>query len=139
MNVQGASAIVTGGASGLGEATARLLAERGARVVVLDLNDQKGDAVAKDLGGVYVRADVTNGDQVQVAVDAAKEMGPVRVLINCAGIGAAERTIDRNGNPANLDHFMKIISVNLIGTFNCIRLAASAMNATEPLELASAA
>ncbi len=128
--MSGASAIVTGGASGLGEATARLLAERGARVVVLDLNDEKGDAVAKSIGGVYVRADVTNGDQVQVAVEAAKEMGPVRVLINCAGIGWAARTIDRNGKPADLEHFMKVISINLVGTFNCIRLAASAMNAS---------
>jgi NAD(P)-dependent dehydrogenase (short-subunit alcohol dehydrogenase family) len=134
MNVNGVSAIVTGGASGLGEATARLLAAKGARVVVVDLNDAKGEAVAKDVGGVYVRADVTNAEQVPLAVEAAKEMGPVRVLINCAGIGWAERTIDRNGNPANLDAFTKILMVNLVGTFNCIRLAAAAMNATDALE-----
>lgn len=134
MDINGISAIVTGGASGLGEATSRLLAERGARVVVLDLQDDKGEAIAAELGGVYARADVTSDDEVQAAVGAAVEMGPLRVLVNCAGIGWAERTIDRNGKPAGMAPFQKILAVNLIGTFNCIRLAAAAMNGTEPLE-----
>jgi len=130
MDISGASAIVTGGASGLGEATSRLLAERGARVVVMDLDRQqeRGDALAKEIGGVFVAADVTNHSEVQAAVDAAVEMGPLRALVNCAGIGWATRTIDKNGNPHDLDIFRKVIEINLIGTFNCIRLAASAMN-----------
>jgi NAD(P)-dependent dehydrogenase (short-subunit alcohol dehydrogenase family) len=133
MDITGASAIVTGGASGLGEATSRLLAERGARVVVMDLDRQqeKGDALAKEIGGVFVGADVTNHEEVQAAVDAAVEMGPLKALVNCAGIGFATRTIDKNGNPHDLDIFRKVIEINLIGTFNCIRLAASAMNNNE--------
>jgi NAD(P)-dependent dehydrogenase (short-subunit alcohol dehydrogenase family) len=134
MDISGVSAIVTGGASGLGEATSRLFASRGAHVVVLDLQDDKGQQVASSIGGVYVRADVTNEEQVRAAVDAASELGPLRALVNCAGIGWAERTIDRNGNPHALDKFVRILNVNLIGTFNCIRLAASAMNRTEALE-----
>jgi NAD(P)-dependent dehydrogenase (short-subunit alcohol dehydrogenase family) len=136
MDIQGTAAIVTGGASGLGEATARLLAERGAQVVVLDVNDTAGTSLAKELGGVYAHADVTNSDEVIAAVEAAKEMGPLRVLVNCAGIGWAARTIGRDGtyeSAHNLDHFTRVISINLIGTFNCIRLAATAMSQTQPL------
>lgn len=134
MDIDGVSAIVTGGASGLGEATSRQLAGRGARVVVLDMADDKGEPLAKEVGGVFVHADVTNPDEVQAAVDAAVEMGPLRVLVNCAGIGWAQRTVDRSGAPHDLGVFEKVVAVNLIGTFNCIRLAASAMSATEPLE-----
>lgn len=134
MDIDGVSAIVTGGASGLGEATSRQLAGRGAHVVVLDMADDKGEPLAKEVGGVFVHADVTNPDEVQAAVDAAVEMGPLRVLVNCAGIGWAQRTVDRSGAPHDLGVFEKVVSVNLIGTFNCIRLAASAMSATEPLE-----
>lgn len=134
MDIDGVSAIVTGGASGLGEATTRQLAGRGAHVVVLDMADDKGEPLAKEVGGVFVHADVTNPDEVQAAVDAAVEMGPLRVLVNCAGIGWAQRTVDRGGAPHDLGVFEKVVSVNLIGTFNCIRLAASAMSATEPLE-----
>jgi NAD(P)-dependent dehydrogenase (short-subunit alcohol dehydrogenase family) len=136
MDISGTSSIVTGGASGLGEATVRLLASRGARVVVLDMQDDKGEALAKDVGGVYVHADVTKTDEVIAAVEAAKELGPVRSLVNCAGVGSASRTIGKDGSyesAFNLDHFSKIISINLIGTFNCIRLAATAMSMTEPL------
>ncbi|HET6965565.1 MAG TPA: SDR family NAD(P)-dependent oxidoreductase, partial [Acidimicrobiales bacterium] len=136
MDINGSSAIVTGGASGLGEATVRLLAARGARVVVLDMQDDKGEALAKDVGGVFVHADVTNTDEVIAAVEAAKELGPLRSLVNCAGVGSASRTIGRDGtyeSAFNLDHFSRIISINLIGTFNCIRLAATAMSLTEPL------
>ena len=134
MQLDGVSAIVTGGASGLGEATSRLFAARGARVVVLDLNDDRGAQVAKDIGGVYVRADVTDEEQVGEAIRAATDMGPLRVLVNCAGIGSVGRTIDRDGSPHDLGRFIKVVSINLIGSFNCLRLAASAMSRTEPLE-----
>ena len=136
MEINGSSSIVTGGASGLGEATVRSLAGRGAHVVVLDMQDDKGEVLAKEVGGVYVHADVTNPEEVVAAVEAAKELGPLRSLVNCAGVGSASRTIGRDGtyeSAFNLDHFSRIISINLIGTFNCIRLAATAMSLTEPL------
>ncbi len=134
MDIDGVSAIVTGGASGLGEATSRRLAGRGAKVVVLDMQDDKGQALAGELGGLFVHADVTNTEEVQAAVDAAGELGPLRVLVNCAGIGWAQRTVDRSGAAADLGAFEKVVSVNLVGTFNCIRLAAAAMSQTEPRE-----
>jgi NAD(P)-dependent dehydrogenase (short-subunit alcohol dehydrogenase family) len=129
--LNGASAIVTGGASGLGEATARLLAQRGAKVVVADLNADLGEAVAKEIDGKFAKTDVTDEAQVQAAVDLASSMGPLRVLINCAGLGSAGRTVDREGNPFDLKTFEFVIRVNLIGTFNCLRLAAAAMGKTE--------
>jgi NAD(P)-dependent dehydrogenase (short-subunit alcohol dehydrogenase family) len=137
MDISGASALVTGGASGLGEATARLLSERGARVVVLDMSDDKGDALAKEIGGVFCHADVTDTDDVIAAVETAREMGPLRVLVNCAGVGWATRTIGRDGQYASahdLDRFSQVVSINLIGTFNCIRIAATAMSQTEPFD-----
>ncbi|MDG1845401.1 MAG: SDR family NAD(P)-dependent oxidoreductase [Acidimicrobiales bacterium] len=134
MDLTGASAVVTGGASGLGEASSRKLAELGARCVIVDLNEEKGEAVAKELGGLFVKADVSNEEQVQAAVDAATEMGPLRALVNGAGIGSAGRTVDRNGDPMPLSQFEFIVRINLIGTFNCIRLAASAMAKTEPVD-----
>ncbi len=114
----------------------RLLTQRGARVVVLDMNDDKGEVLAKEVGGVFVHADVTNSDDVIAAVEAAKELGPLRSLVNCAGIGAASRTIGKDGtyeSAFNLDYFTKVVAINLIGTFNCIRLAATAMSLTEPM------
>ncbi len=137
MDITGASAIVTGGASGLGEATSRLLTERGAKVVVLDMNEEKGNALATELGGAFCKADVTNTDDVIAAVETAKELGPLRVLVNCAGIGWATRTIGKDGQYSSahdLDVFRKVVEVNLIGTFNCIRLAATAMSQTPELE-----
>ena len=134
MDINGVSAIVTGGASGLGEATSRLLAENGAKVVVLDMQDDKGEPLAKEIDGAFVHADVTNTEEVQAAVDAAVEMAPLRVLVNCAGIGWAQRTVDRSGGPHDLGAFEKVVAVNLVGTFNCIRLAASAMSQTDELE-----
>ena len=134
MDLNGASAVVTGGASGLGEASARKLAALGARCVVVDLQDEKGEAVARDLGGLFVRADVADEGQVQAAVDAAMEMGPLRALVNGAGIGSAGRTVDRNGAPMPLEQFELVVRVNLIGSFNCIRLAAAAMATTEPVD-----
>lgn len=136
MNIDGASAIVTGGASGLGAATARALAERGARVVVLDIDDARGMALAEELGAVYAHADVRDTDQVIAAVDAATELGPLRVLVNCAGIGRPSRTIGRDGayeSAHSLESFELVLGINLVGTFNCTRLAASAMSRTEPV------
>ncbi|NND02138.1 MAG: SDR family oxidoreductase [Acidimicrobiia bacterium] len=131
MELAGTSAIITGGASGLGAATARKLAAAGAHVVILDVQD--GDALASELGGAYVAADVTLEPEVQVAVDAASEMGPLRSLVNCAGIGPPQRTVNRDGSPHDLAAFQKVIAINLVGTFNCIRLAAVAMSQTDEL------
>lgn len=134
MDIAGASAVVTGGASGLGAATARELAASGMNVVVVDINDQLGEDTASVIGGAYVRADVTAEDELQAAIDAATEMAPLRVLVNCAGIGPPQRTVNRDGSPHDLGHFKRIIDINLIGTFNAIRLAAAAMVANEPLD-----
>jgi len=137
MDLTGTSAIVTGGASGLGESTVRLLAERGARVVVVDMNAEKGEAVASDVGGVFARADVADADQVIAAVEAAQEMAPLRALVTAAGIGWATRTVGRDGtyeSAHDLDVFKKVVEVNLIGTFNCVRLAATAMSRNEPVD-----
>ncbi len=128
MELQGVSAIVTGGASGLGAATVRKLAASGAKVLIVDLQDGAGESMAAEVNGSYVHADVTDADQVQSAVDAASEMGPLRALVNCAGIGPPARTVDRDGNPHDYGHFKTVVSVNLIGTFNCIRLTAAAMS-----------
>ena len=138
MDISGASAIVTGGASGLGEATAKRLASMGAKVAILDLEKQKdkGEALATELGGVFCPTDVTKTDEIIAAVEAAKEMGPVRALVNCAGIGMAGRTIGKDGSydsAFNLDIFKLVIDINLVGTFDCIRIAATAMSQTEPL------
>jgi NAD(P)-dependent dehydrogenase (short-subunit alcohol dehydrogenase family) len=135
MDINGISAIVTGGGSGLGAATARLLASRGAKVVVVDMQDEKGEAVAKDVGGAFVHANVADTDEVIAAVEAAKEMAPLKALVNAAGIGWATRTIGRDGQYSSahdLDVYRKVIEVNLVGTFNCIRLAATAMSQNEP-------
>jgi NAD(P)-dependent dehydrogenase (short-subunit alcohol dehydrogenase family) len=134
MDINGTSAIVTGGASGIGEATARRLAAEGAHVIILDLNEQRGEEVAAEIGGGFVRADVTDEEHVRAGTEAAAAMAPLRACVHCAGIGWAERTINRSGAPHNLDTFRKVLDVNLVGTFNVIRLVASAMNANEPLE-----
>ena len=139
MEINGISAIVTGGASGLGEATARHLASLGAKVVVADLDRQqeKGEALAKEIGGVFVATDVTNTEQIIAAVEAAKDLGPLKALVNCAGIGWATRTIGKDGEYSSahdLDIFKKVVEINLIGTFDCIRIAATAMSQNEPDE-----
>ena len=137
MDINGVSAIVTGGASGIGAAAARLLASKGAKVVVADLQEEKGSALAAEIGGSYCKVDVTNTDDIKEAVEMAKSMGPVRVLVNSAGIGWAQRTVGKDGSydsAANLDAFKRVININLIGSFDCIRLAATAMSTTEPLE-----
>jgi NAD(P)-dependent dehydrogenase (short-subunit alcohol dehydrogenase family) len=127
------TALVTGGASGMGEAVARRLAEARAIVVVLDRDAANGEKVAAELGGRFVQADVTNQDDVSAAVAAATALAPLRTCIHCAGIGWAERTINKNGAPHSLDTFRTVIEINLIGTFNVLRLAASGMSANEPL------
>ena len=135
MDLNGTSAIVTGGASGLGLATSRLLAERGVRVVVADVQEDKGVPLAKEIGGLFVQTDVTNPEQVITAVDAAVEMAPLKSLVNCAGIGWATRTIGRDGDYSSahdLDLYRRVIEINLIGTFNCVRLAATKMSLNEP-------
>ena len=134
MQLENTSAIVTGGASGLGAATARRLAAAGARVVVADLNAEAGESVAQEIAGAFMATDVTDTKDVSAAIDIASEMAPLRSLVNCAGIGSVGRTIDRDGNPHDLDYFATVLAVNLAGTFNCIRLAASAMAMLEPVD-----
>jgi NAD(P)-dependent dehydrogenase (short-subunit alcohol dehydrogenase family) len=134
VNLQGASAIVTGGASGIGEASARQLAELGARVVIADLNEARGQQVAGEIGGIFVHCDVSSEEDGAAAVAAASEMGPLRVLVNSAGLGRAGRTVDRNNDPMPQAHFDFVIKINLLGTFNMLRQAAAAMAKTEPLD-----
>ncbi|KAA0182289.1 MULTISPECIES: 3-hydroxyacyl-CoA dehydrogenase [Cupriavidus] len=125
--------IVTGGASGLGAGTARMLAEQGGKVVIADLNEAAGNALAQELGGRFVRCDVTSETDGQAVVDAAVGLGRLAGLINCAGIATANKTVGKNG-PHPLDAFEKTIRINLIGTFNMIRLAAAAMVQNTPDE-----
>lgn len=134
MDLEGSSSIVTGGASGIGEASARQLAATGSRVVVADLNEDRGQAVASELGGLFVRCDVTSTDDADTAVAAASEMGPLRALVNSAGLGYAARTISRDNEPMDLERFEFVVRVNLIGSFNVLSRAAGAMAATEPLD-----
>jgi NAD(P)-dependent dehydrogenase (short-subunit alcohol dehydrogenase family) len=137
MDIKGASAIVTGGASGIGAACARRLAALGAKVVVADLNEDGGTAVAEEIGGAFVRVDVTDTEQIKAAVDRAEQLGPVRVLVNSAGIGWAQRTVGKDGSydsAADLDAYKKVVAINLVGTFDAIRLAGTAMSRTEPLD-----
>jgi len=135
MELNGTSAIVTGAASGLGEATARVLAQAGAYVVVADVNDEAGKEVAASIGGQFAHTDVTDPQQVQEAVDAAANSGrPLRVAVSCAGIGFASRTVNRDGAPHDLAAFGRVIAINLTGTFNVLRLAAAAMARTDPAD-----
>ena len=137
MEIRGIGAIVTGGASGLGEATARALAQRGAQVALLDLSRSKGAQVAEEIGGetLFVEADVTREEQVSAGVERAVEaFGGLHALVNCAGIGSAGRTVSREGVPFDLAGFRQTVEVNLVGTFNAIRLAAVAMLKNAPNE-----
>lgn len=130
MDIAGKVFIVTGGASGLGEGTARMLAAKGGKVVIADMQDDKGRAVAQEIGGAFVHCDVSNETDAQAVVDQATQLGKLMGLVNCAGIAPAEKTVGKNGAHA-LSVFSKTITVNLVGSFNMIRLAAEAMAKNE--------
>jgi len=135
MELSNTSAIITGGASGLGESTARELAKRGVRVVLADLNAERGEALASELNGTFVSCDVTNTDQVVAAIEAAIALAPLFSVVNCAGVGWATRTIGKDGEYASahdLDVYRRVIEINLIGTFNVCRLAATKMSQNDP-------
>ena len=137
MDITGSTAIVTGGASGIGAAAVRLLAAKGATVVIADLQADKGEALAEEVKGVFAQVDVTNTDQVKAAVEAATAIAPLRAVVNSAGIGWAQRTIGRDGefdSAHDLEAYKKVIAINLIGTFDMVRLAATAMSRNEPDE-----
>jgi NAD(P)-dependent dehydrogenase (short-subunit alcohol dehydrogenase family) len=135
MNIAGSVALITGGASGLGLATARRLLDAGASVALVDLPSSDGKAVAAELGqrAVFAPADVTSEAEITAALDEAARLGEIRITVNCAGIGAAARVLGKQG-PFPLDAFTRVIQVNLIGTFNVIRLAAERMSANEPVD-----
>ncbi len=134
MDIRGHAAIVTGGASGLGAATARMLAEAGAKVAIFDVNHKAAAEVAIDVNGLSVACDVTDSDATEKAVAAAaKDHGPARIIINCAGVGPAKRIVGRDG-PMPLAEFARVIEINLIGTFNVLRLTAAAMQPLDPLQ-----
>lgn len=130
------SAVVTGGASGLGLATARLLAERGVSVVIADINEEQGQARAAELGpnARFVKADVCDTDDMNRVYDAAEAMGPLRALVHCAGRGGPVRLVEKDGSPGSLEKYESIVRLNLIGTFNVLRLAAVRMAKNEPIE-----
>jgi NAD(P)-dependent dehydrogenase (short-subunit alcohol dehydrogenase family) len=136
MEPAGISAVVTGGASGLGLATARRLLSRGADVVIADLPTSTGESVAAELGSAasFVPADVTDPESMNRVFDAAERNGPVRVLVHCAGRGGAVRIVDKEGNPGSLEAYEAVVRINLIGTFNVLRLAAARMARNELLE-----
>ena len=135
MKIEGQAALVTGGGSGLGEATARELARLGARVAVLDVNLEHAKKVADDIGGLAIQCDVTSGEAMQAAIDqAAAAYGPARILMQIAGIGAAKRVVGKDGNAAPLEDFIKVVNVNLIGTYNAARLFAAACAKLDPME-----
>lgn len=131
MEITGTSALVTGGASGLGLATARRLAAAGAVVTIIDLPSSAGADMAAELGGSFAPADVTDPAQVAAAVEIAAQAGPLRVVVNCAGIAPPAKVLDREGNPSSLADFERIVRVNLIGTYNVISQASAAMARTD--------
>lgn len=134
MDIQGQAALVTGGASGLGAETVRHLAAAGAKVAILDLNEKAARELADEVGGIAVVCDITDTASIEAALDtAAAAHGPARILMNCAGVGGAKRLVGKDGSPMPLEQFSGIINVNLIGTFNVMRLAAARMLALEPL------
>lgn len=134
MKLAGSVVLVTGGASGLGAATVRTLVARGAKAVIVDRDEAKGQALAAELGAVYAKADVTDAAQVEAAVAQATSLGPLRVAVSCAGVGWAARTLDKTGKPHDLELFKTVVAVNLVGTFNVLRTAASAIAKTDALE-----
>jgi NAD(P)-dependent dehydrogenase (short-subunit alcohol dehydrogenase family) len=133
MQINGSAALVTGGASGLGAATVRRLAAGGAKVMIVDRDEARGQALASEIGAAFTKADVTDAGQVEAAVAAAAALGTLRIAVSCAGVGWAARTLDRSGKPHDLEPFKTVIGVNLVGTFNVLRLAAAAIAKAEPL------
>jgi NAD(P)-dependent dehydrogenase (short-subunit alcohol dehydrogenase family) len=134
MKIEGQAALVTGGGSGLGEAVARALAAQGARVAVLDVNAEHAQRVAAEIGGVACGADITDSTSLGAALDAAQAAhGVARIVMNIAGIGGARRVIGKDGQPAPLDEFERVLRVNLVGTYNVVRLAAARIAALPPL------
>lgn len=134
MDIKGHSAIVTGGGSGLGAETARHLAKAGAKVALFDVNMDGANAVAKEIGGAAIECDVSSTDSTEAAFEQSrKAVGPARVLVNCAGIGVAAKIIDRDGDPMPQQNFDKVIAINLLGSFNCLRLASADMAKLDPL------
>jgi NAD(P)-dependent dehydrogenase (short-subunit alcohol dehydrogenase family) len=135
MNIDGIAAIVTGGASGLGGGTAKRLAAQGAKVTIFDLNADLGTALAQEIGGHFVRVDVTDEQAVAGAIAEAEGVnGKARILVNCAGIGPPAKVIDRDGNPLPLASFSKIVTINLIGTFNVLSKFAAALHTAAPID-----
>ncbi len=134
MDITGAAALVTGGASGLGLATARRLAGAGAHVTIVDLPSSSGAAIAEELDGSFAAADVTDAEQMAAAAARAAEAGPLRVVVNCAGIAPPAKVLDRDGVPTSLADFERVIRVNLVGTYNVIAQTAAVMARTEPTE-----
>ncbi|WP_457419358.1 SDR family NAD(P)-dependent oxidoreductase [Roseateles sp. P5_E7] len=135
MKIQGQAALVTGGGSGLGEAVALELARQGAKVAVLDINAAGAQRVAQDIGGLALLCDITDSASLEAALDAAESAhGPARILMNIAGIGTAKRVIGRDGKPAPLEDFERVVRINLIGTYNAVRLAAARMARQDGLE-----
>lgn len=135
MNIDGCTAIVTGGASGIGAACSRQLADKGAHVVIADLQDDVGQALAGELGGSFVHTDVTLSDDLTSAIEQAVAVAPLWALVNSAGIGWAQRTVGRDGqfeSAHDLEAFSRVLKINLIGTFDATRLAATAMSRNEP-------
>jgi NAD(P)-dependent dehydrogenase (short-subunit alcohol dehydrogenase family) len=131
MEIRDNAFLITGGASGLGAATARMIVEHGGKVVLADLNETAGNTLAQELGGVFVKCDVTREDDAVAAVEAAVKLGTLRGLVNCAGVAPAVKTVGKDG-PHPLDAFSKVVAINLIGTFNTLRIAAAAMSKNEP-------
>jgi len=134
MQITGQGALITGGASGLGLATARRLAAAGAQVTIIDLPNSAGSEIAAELGGVFAPADVTSAEQVAAAVASAQAIAPLRVVVNCAGIAPPAKVLDRDGNPADLAAFERIIRINLVGTFNVISQSPAVMAQNQPTD-----
>ena len=133
MKLSGNVALVTGGASGLGAATVRRLVADGAKVVIVDRDEAAGQMLAKEVGATFAQADITDAAQVDFAIAQTRSLGPLRIVVGCAGVGWASRTLDKTGVPHDLDLFKTVVSINLVGTFNVLRLAAAEIAKTEPL------
>jgi NAD(P)-dependent dehydrogenase (short-subunit alcohol dehydrogenase family) len=136
MKLAGSVALVTGGASGLGAATVRRLVAGGAKAVIVDRDEARGTALASELGApaAFAKADVTDPAQIEAAIGEAGKLGTLRVAVSCAGVGWASRTLDKTGKPHDLDLFKTVVGINLVGTFNVLRLAAAAIAKADPLE-----